>query len=126
MHSVDASVECVLCEYIMSEVDNILKENRSREAIENALKMVCSKLPATISQECTDFVNQYADLVINLLIQEGDPKTVCKALNLCSSKQKKTNINSIRFLPIPGQGRWNFFSPTNNCLGSYSGFALLV
>ncbi|XP_052689256.1 uncharacterized protein LOC128167523 [Crassostrea angulata] len=101
--SVDASVECVLCEYIMSEVDNILKENRSREAIENALKMVCSKLPATISQECTDFVNQYADLVINLLIQEGDPKTVCKALNLCSSKQKKTNINSIRFLPIPGQ-----------------------
>nr|XP_019927940.2 prosaposin isoform X4 [Crassostrea gigas] len=101
--SVAASVECVLCEYIMSEVDNILKENRSREAIENALKMVCSKLPATISQECTDFVNQYADLVINLLIQEGDPKTVCKALNLCSSKQKKTNINSIRFLPIPGQ-----------------------
>lgn len=103
LHSVDASVECVVCEYIMSEVDNILKENRSREAIENALKMVCSKLPATISQECTDFVNQYADLVINLLIQEGDPKTVCKALNLCSSKQKKTNINSIRFLPIPGQ-----------------------
>ena len=76
----------------MSELDNILKDNRSKEAIENALKMVCSKLPSTISQECSDFVDQYADLVINLLIQEGDPKQVCTALSLCqaSKKGKKT------------------------------------
>ena len=89
----------------MSELDNILKDNRSKEAIENALKMVCSKLPSTISQECSDFVNQYADLVINLLIQEGDPKKVCTALNLCSSSHLKALKNFIRFLPIPGQGR---------------------
>ena len=92
LQSVDASVECVLCEYVMSELDNILKDNNSKEAIENALKMVCSKLPSTISQECSDFVNQYADLVIDLLIQEGDPKKVCTALSLCqaSKKGKKT------------------------------------
>ncbi|XP_062575849.1 prosaposin-like isoform X2 [Saccostrea cucullata] len=101
--SVGASPECILCEFVMREVDNILQQNRSREAIENALKMVCSKLPSTISQECTDFVNQYADLVINLIIQEGDPKMVCTALKLCSSDLKKALIDSIQFLPIPGQ-----------------------
>lgn len=67
----------------MFEVDNILKENRSREVIENVLKMVCFKFFVIISQECIDFVNQYVDFVINLLIQEGDLKIVCKVLNLC-------------------------------------------
>lgn len=70
----------------MFEVDNILKENRSREVIENVLKMVCFKFFVIISQECIDFVNQYVDFVINLLIQEGDLKIVCKVLNLCLSK----------------------------------------
>lgn len=70
----------------MFEVDNILKENRSREVIENVLKMVCFKFFIIISQECIDFVNQYVDFVINLLIQEGDLKIVCKVLNLCLSK----------------------------------------
>lgn len=70
----------------MFEVDNILKENRSREVIENVLKMVCFKFFFIISQECIDFVNQYVDFVINLLIQEGDLKIVCKVFNLCLSK----------------------------------------
>ncbi|XP_061168001.1 uncharacterized protein LOC133176955 [Saccostrea echinata] len=101
--SVEASAECVLCEFIMREVDNILQQNRSRQAIENALQMVCSKLPSTISKECSDFVNQYADLVINLLINEGDPKTVCTAIKLCSNDLKKALLDSMQFLPIPGQ-----------------------
>ncbi|XP_056018469.1 prosaposin-like [Ostrea edulis] len=101
-NKVSASPQCVVCEYVMTELDNILKENRSRQAIENALQMVCSKLPTTISKECSDFVNQYADLVINLLILEVDPKNVCTALKLCSSL-KKALLHSAQFLPIPGQ-----------------------
>lgn len=103
-NKVSTSPQCVVCEAVMTELDNILKENRSRQAIENALQMVCSKLPTTISKECSDFVNQYADLVINLLIQEVDPKNVCTALKLCSSL-KKALLHSAQFLPIPGQGK---------------------
>jgi uncharacterized protein YutE (UPF0331/DUF86 family) len=90
----------------MREVDNILKENRSKEAIENTLQTICSKLPSTISKECSDFVSQYADLVIDLLINEVDPKNVCTALKVCSNIRNAL-LHTAQFLPIPGHGKIN-------------------
>merc|ERR1711976_369655 len=50
-----------------------------------ALDKVCSLLPETIRNQCTDFIDTYADAIIALLAQELDPQQVCTALGLCKS-----------------------------------------
>ena len=54
--------------------------------VKAALEKVCALLPSTIKQECDDFVKQYADLVVQLLVHELDPTQVCTALQLCQSQ----------------------------------------
>lgn len=43
-------------------------------------------MPKNIVNECNDFVNKYADLVIDLLAQELTPADVCSVLKLCDGK----------------------------------------
>ncbi|RMX42497.1 hypothetical protein pdam_00020424 [Pocillopora damicornis] len=85
---VKTSAECILCEFIMDKLDSILKQNATREEIEEALDKVCSYLPSSISSECTQFINQYSDAILQILAQELDPKEVCTALQLCTSQAK--------------------------------------
>lgn len=40
-------------------------------------------MPKSVKKECNDFVNQYADLVIQLLIQATAPSEICHMINLC-------------------------------------------
>ncbi|GBN04213.1 hypothetical protein AVEN_107608-1, partial [Araneus ventricosus] len=54
-----------------------------QDEIKAALDKVCSYLPSSLSAKCESFVNQYADLIVTLLIQELDPQLVCAQLGLC-------------------------------------------
>lgn len=83
-----ASPQCILCEFIMDKLDSILKQNATRQEIEDALDKVCSYLPSSISAECTQFINQYGDAILQILAQELDPKEVCTALQICTSEVK--------------------------------------
>lgn len=83
---VKASPQCILCEYIMSEIDKMLENNKTEAQIEAALMKVCNILPSTIRDECTSFVSQYGPAVIALLVNEVSPKLVCSTLGLCSGK----------------------------------------
>lgn len=44
---------------------------------------ICNYMPRTVASECNKFVDQYADLVITLLAQTMDPKSVCTEIKLC-------------------------------------------
>ena len=87
---IKSSVECVLCEYVMSEIKKLISKNKSREAIEHSLDKVCDLMPSTISRECTSFVQQYGPMIIKLLLNEVEPEKVCTLINLCTSTVKKT------------------------------------
>ncbi|XP_071455628.1 prosaposin [Hetaerina americana] len=80
------SSTCVICEFVMSQIDNALKNNATDEEIKHAVHSVCNYLPKTVAKECNAFVNQYADMVISLLAEFMDPKDVCSALKLCDAK----------------------------------------
>lgn len=88
---VKASAQCILCEFIMRELDQMLDTNTSEAAIVSALDKVCSVLPDTIKEECKTFVDTYAPAIIELLAQELDPQQICTALGLCKAQGKSTN-----------------------------------
>jgi len=90
--SLHASTECVLCEFVMTEIDQLLQKNRTESEILAALNKVCSILPSTISPDCTDFVDTYGRAVLALLQQELDPAVICSVLGLCR-QQKDTKPN---------------------------------
>ncbi|CAH1795464.1 unnamed protein product [Owenia fusiformis] len=98
---VKSSTTCVMCEFVLREVDSLLKKNASEQEIVAALDKVCRILPSTISDECKDFVDQYGPAVIDLLAQELDPSMVCSTIGLCSSS-KKLQMPSVKSSELCG------------------------
>ena len=60
-----------------------------QDEIKTAVHTVCNYLPKSVSSKCNDFVNEYADLVIQLLVQSLEPKQVCQELGLCNATAPK-------------------------------------
>lgn len=52
------------------------------------VQMVCSYMPETIAEKCEQFVDEYGDEIVELIINtELDPKVFCTELALCSPTQ---------------------------------------
>lgn len=57
-----------------------------QDEIKAAVHGICNHLPKTIGKECNDFVNQYADAVIQLLVASLKPDEICAVMKLCDPK----------------------------------------
>ena len=52
--------------------------------VEHAVEMACSYMPETVADKCIDFVQEYGDEVIDLIIKaEANPELVCSLMTLC-------------------------------------------
>ncbi|GFN91862.1 proactivator polypeptide, partial [Plakobranchus ocellatus] len=96
--SVKAGPQCILCEFVMTQLDNILAENSTEAQIEAALDKICNLLPASIKQECDNFVAQYSPQLIQLLLQYK-PQQVCTLLGLCTSGTKTRVVATLKAGP---------------------------
>lgn len=81
-----APAECILCEYIMKEIETLLQDNKTEAEILAALDKVCYILPSTIRASCVDFINTYGQAVLSILETEVTPAEVCSLLGLCKSQ----------------------------------------
>lgn len=45
-------------------------------------------LPSSLSSQCKDLVDTYGQAIIELLVQQADPKTVCTVLALCNDARR--------------------------------------
>ncbi|KAF5929077.1 hypothetical protein HPG69_015550, partial [Diceros bicornis minor] len=82
-----ADVYCEVCELVVKEVVKLIDNNRTEEEILHALHKVCSKLPASLSEECQEVVDTYGSSILSILLQEASPELVCSMLHLCSSQE---------------------------------------
>jgi saposin len=87
------SEECVLCEFVMKELDQMLANNASEAEILAALDKVCSAFPDTVQSQCRDFIDTYGKTILELLLQELAPSVICKTLGLCSQKHEDIGIS---------------------------------
>jgi len=79
------SEECAICEYAMEELSSLLDDKATRKEIEDAVKSVCTYLPASIQDECKQLIDEYGDAIIQLIDQFAkDPKECCTELGLCT------------------------------------------
>lgn len=76
---------CVICEYVLHELENLLKDKKTKEAVEEAMDQICNVLPEQVKSQCNNYVDTYGRAVIELLANGVDPKQVCTMLQLCDN-----------------------------------------
>ncbi|KAG7213045.1 hypothetical protein KM043_002376 [Ampulex compressa] len=86
---VTTNVGCVLCEFVMERIDGAMGNEKNRNKIEHLVRDVCEALPKTVRKQCYDFIDQYADVVIEILSKDVSPKQVCSMIGLCAVDMKK-------------------------------------
>ncbi|XP_058241649.1 prosaposin isoform X2 [Hemibagrus wyckioides] len=82
------SPQCAICEYVMKELERIIQYQTTESEVVQAVEKVCSILPSTLSAQCKDLIETYGQAIIELLLQEADPKTVCSILGLCKDASR--------------------------------------
>ncbi len=60
----------------------------SQEEVIEAVEKVCAYLPSSLSAQCKDLIETYGQAIIDLLVQQADPKTVCTVLGLCNGASR--------------------------------------
>ncbi|XP_051165027.1 prosaposin isoform X2 [Leptopilina boulardi] len=83
--SLKDDTECVICEFIMQYLEKALSNKKTKEEIEHVVHVICNHLPKTVSKECNQFVDDYAEVVIDLLSKDVSPKEVCSMISLCNT-----------------------------------------
>lgn len=73
----------------------------SQAVVIHAVEKVCSLLPGKSKQRCKDLIETYGQAIIDLLVQEVDPKTVCTVLGLCRDASRTFIRESPRPLKTP-------------------------
>jgi len=85
--------QCVICEFVMAQLDNELNDKKTDAEIKTALHNVCGKLPASVGKSCNQFVNNYFDMLV-VLLETMQPAEVCSYMKLCP-KPKLNDVMKI-------------------------------
>ncbi|XP_054003194.1 uncharacterized protein LOC128889529 isoform X2 [Hylaeus anthracinus] len=78
---------CPLCLLAVSQVYNIIKNNKTEANIESVLDKLCIHLPRSLSEECTDLVKGYSKELVDLLLADLSPQEVCVYIKLCDDNK---------------------------------------
>lgn len=81
------STACVLCEFVMTKLENELNDKNTDEEIKQTVKNICTKMPQTISRQCGQFIDYYFDMII-ALIETTKPSEICATLKVCPAKDE--------------------------------------
>jgi len=84
-----ANEYCGICETVIQYLDSILVENATEAQIQADLERVCNFLPDTIKQTCDQLVEQYLDIIVQLVAKALTPEQVCTEIGLCNTNQLK-------------------------------------
>ncbi|XP_030012717.1 prosaposin isoform X1 [Sphaeramia orbicularis] len=82
------SPTCTICQYVMKQLEDMLEDHTTEEEVIHAVEKVCTYLPQSMSDECKDLIETYGQAIIELLVQQADPKTVCTVLALCNERSR--------------------------------------
>eukprot|EP01132_Coremiostelium_polycephalum_P005660 gene5660-7046_t len=94
-----SGIECELCQFVAKTAEDYLSNNSTVAEVETELQLACKILPSEFSTACDSFVNTYAPLIINLLVNKENPDTLCTQIKLCTSNARRQNKKMIKVVP---------------------------
>jgi len=98
---VKESPACELCELMAEQLETALSDKATQNQIEFAVSQVCNFLPASYKTECESMVHEYGQKIIDFLVKEAKPKTLCAHLRMCPGKETTLTVKaSYPYCPI--------------------------
>ena len=64
---------CALCEFAMATLERILGDKKNEEEVREALDQLCGYMPKSVSQQCVEYVDAYAEQARNWRTESGRP-----------------------------------------------------
>ena len=80
-----ADDNCAMCQYAMETLYTILENKDNQDEIRNVMDSLCEYMPSSISDKCEEYVDAYAEAVIQLILQDFTPQQICAEIGLCNS-----------------------------------------
>lgn len=80
--------KCPLCLFLIQELEETLKGDRSKANIKSKLNVLCSHLSSQLRAECIDFVQTYTDELVDKLSDDFSPQQICLYLKLCTTNEE--------------------------------------
>lgn len=80
----------VVCDACKTMADFLKYECRQRsfqQALADEIKHVCDLVPSSYAQQCDNVVDQYVPYVLQMLVQELNPNTICPELHMCATSR---------------------------------------
>jgi saposin len=82
----DNSISCAFCKRLIKEAEDYLRRNHTEQELENYLISWCQSAPQQYRDECVSLIRQYLPYIIDALVMEADPSTICSGLHLCATE----------------------------------------
>jgi len=77
---------CLPCQEVVALIENYATSNATEDKILAQLESLCTLLPQGYQQQCMQAIAENGPAIIQMIIKQEDPATVCAQLQLCTSK----------------------------------------
>uniref|UniRef100_A0A8B9CYQ8 Prosaposin n=1 Tax=Anser brachyrhynchus TaxID=132585 RepID=A0A8B9CYQ8_9AVES len=78
---------CEICETMVKEVTGLLESNKTEEEIVHEMEVICYLFPASVKDQCKDFIEVYGQALIDMLLEATNPEAVCVMLKCCAANK---------------------------------------
>lgn len=76
--------ECTICEFVVGEIDRFIEEGKTEQEILDELNKACKYFKKESEvEECDDFLDSFAKLLITLIMKYETPEILCTQLHIC-------------------------------------------
>ncbi|CAO1419314.1 unnamed protein product [Diamesa tonsa] len=83
---IESKPQCVLCEFIMEKLEEVLKDKKTDEEIKHGIRTVCQKMPKSVANACSKFVDEYFMMIV-AIITTTNPKDICSSLKVFCAEE---------------------------------------
>jgi len=94
------SPTCVLCEYVLHELQQYIKDGQTEEQIKKSVEAICEHMPGPIKKQCTNFVDTYEPAIVAFLVNQIEPTEVCPMLHLCDKQENIAKLQSTGMISL--------------------------
>ncbi|XP_077999575.1 prosaposin-like isoform X3 [Glandiceps talaboti] len=75
---------CDFCKEVITTARNLIANKATQKQVVDFLDSACDLIPdAELKSMCRSAVDEYADVLFDLIVSEMDPETICTAMGLC-------------------------------------------
>ena len=89
---------CILCQFLIKELDQFLYKDATEEEIQQALDKVCALFPGQYKDQCQLMVDTYTKTIIFLIVKKIPGEYICETIGLCQPKsiEQFLKVNQVK------------------------------